>query len=49
MQVEKMDRNELLRDRTRENKVLFNIWHPKLGAVPSILNNNFHLISKIFK
>ena len=49
MQVEKMDRNKLLRDQTRENKVLFSIWHPKHGDIPSILNNNFHLISKIFK
>ena len=50
---------ELLRDRTRENKdpqtILVSTWHPKLSAIPSILKNNFHLISanrrlsKIFK
>ena len=44
-----MDRNELLRDRFRENKdpqtILVNTWHPKLSGIPSILKNNFHLIS----
>ena len=54
-----MDRNELLRDRHRENKdpqtILVSTWHPKLSAVLSISKNNFHLISsdptlsKIFK
>ena len=54
-----MDRNELLRDRIRENKdpqtILVSTWHPKLSAIPSILKHNFHLISsdpklsKIFK
>ena len=48
-QVAKMDRNELLRDRIRENKdtqtILVSTWHPKLSAIPSILKNNFHLIS----
>ena len=58
-QVTKMDRNELLRDRTRESKdpqtILVSTWHPKLSAIPSILKNNFHLVSsnpklsKIFK
>ena len=58
-QVAKMDRNELLRDRIRENKdpqtILVSTWHPKLSAIPSISKNNFHLISsdpklsKIFK
>ena len=58
-QVAKIDRNELLRDRIRENKdpqtILVSTWHPKLSAIPSILKNNFHLISsdpklsKIFK
>ena len=52
-----MDRNELLRDQTRENPqtILISTWHPKLNAIPSILKNNFNLISndpklpKIFK
>ena len=54
-----MDRNELLRDRIRENKdpqtILVSTWHPKLSAIPSILEHNFHLISsdpklsKVFK
>ena len=55
-----MDRNELLRDRIRENKdpqaiLLVCTWHPKLSAISSIFKNNFHLIStdpklsKIFK
>ena len=54
-----MDRNELLRDRFRENNdpqtILVSTWHPKLSAIPSILKNNFYLISsdpklsKIFK
>ena len=58
-QVAKIDRNELLRDRIRGNKdpqmILVSTWHPKLSAIPSILNNDFHLIStdpklpKIFK
>ena len=58
-QVARMDRNELLQDRIRENKdpqtILASTWHPKLSAIPSILKNNFHLISsypklsKIFK
>ena len=44
-QVAKMDRNELLRDQTRENKdpqtILVSTWHPKLSTIPSILKNNF--------
>ena len=58
-QVAKMVRNELLRDRIRENKdqqtTLVSTWHPKLSAIPSILKHNFQLIcsdpklSKIFK
>ena len=44
-QVAKMDRNELLRDRARENNdsqtILVRTWHPILSAIPSI--------SKIFK
>ena len=44
-----MDRNELLRDRTRENKepqtILVITWYPKRSAILSILKNNFHLIS----
>ena len=57
--VAKMDRNELLRDRIRENKdpqaILVSTSHPTLSAIPSLLKNNFHLISsdpklsKIFK
>ena len=58
-QVPKMNKNELLRDRIRENKdpetILVSAWHPKLSAIPSILKSNFHLsfgdlkLSKIFK
>ena len=48
-QVEEMDRNELLRDRIRENKnpqtTLVNTWHSKCSAILSILKHNFHLIS----
>ena len=48
-QVAKMDRNELLRDRIRENKdpqsTSVNTWHPKLSPIPSILKHNFQLIS----
>ena len=54
-----MDRSELLRDQIRENKdpqtIVVSTWHPKLSAIPSFLENNFHLISsdpklsKIFK
>ena len=48
-QVAKRDRNELLRDRIRENKdpqtILASTWHPKLRAIPSIVKNNFHLIA----
>ena len=44
-----MDRNELLRDRIRENKdpktMLVSTWHPKLSAIPSMLKINFNLIS----
>ena len=47
-QVAKMDRNELLRDRTWENKdpqtILVSTWHPKLNAIQSTLKNNFDLI-----
>ena len=49
----------MLRDRIRENKdpqtILVSTWHPKPSTTPSILKNNFHLISsdpklsKIFK
>ena len=49
-QVAKMDRNELLQDRIRENKdpqtILVSTWHPKVSAIPSVLKNNFHLISR---
>ena len=59
-QVAKMDRNELLRDRIRENNedpqtILVKAWHPKLSTIPSVLKSNFHLIpsnpklSNIFK
>ena len=48
-QVAKMDRNELLQDRIWENNepqtILVSTWHPKLSAIPSILKNNFYLIS----
>ena len=48
-QVAKMHRNELLRDRIRENKdpqtTLVSTWHPKLSAILSFLKHNFHLIS----
>ena len=44
-----MDRKELLRDQIRENKdpqtILVSTWHLKLSAFPSILKNNFDLIS----
>ena len=44
-----MDRNELLREQIRENKepqtILVGTWYPKLSTIPSILKNNFHLIS----
>ena len=44
-QVAKMDRNELLRVRIRENKdpqtTLDSTWHPKLSTIPSILNITF--------
>ena len=44
-----MDRNELLREQIRENKepqtILVGAWYPKLSTIPSILKNNFHLIS----
>ena len=44
-----MDRGELLRCRTRENKdpqtILVSTWYPKLNAIPIILKNDFHLIS----
>ena len=47
--VVKMDKSELLRDRTRRNKnpqtILVSARHPKLSAIPSILIYNFHLIS----
>ena len=48
-QVAKMDRNELLPDLTREYKKPQASVHGipnKLSAIPSILKNNFHLISK---
>ena len=46
----KMDRNELLWERTRGNKdlktILVSTWNPILSAaIPSILKSNFHLIS----
>ena len=44
-----MNRNELLQDRIRENKdpqmILVSSPHTKLSTIPSILKNNFHLIS----
>ena len=55
-QVAKMDRNELLKNRTRENKdpqtVLVGTWLPKFNAIPSFLKSNFlknPKLSKIFK
>ena len=58
-QLAKMDRNELLRDRIKNNKepqtIRVSTWYCKLSAIPSILKNKFHLISsdpklsKIFK
>ena len=58
-QVPKLEKSELLRDRIRENEdpqtILVSTWHPKLSTIPSILKNNFNLISsdpklsKIFK
>ena len=52
-QVAKMDRNALLQDQIRKNKdpqtILVSTWHPKLSVVPSILKNNFHLISSVLK
>ena len=58
-QIAEMDRKELLRDQTRENKdpqtILISTRDPKLNAIQSILKNKFHLISndpklsKIFK
>ena len=57
--IKQWNRNELLRDQTRENKdtqmILVNTWHPKLSAITYILKNNFTSISndpklsKIFK
>ena len=48
-----MDRNALLQDRIRENKdpqtILGSTQHPKLSVVPSILKNNFLLISSVLK
>ena len=48
-QVANMDKKELLRDHIRENKdpqtILVSTWHLKLSAFPSILKNNFDLIS----
>ena len=48
-----MDRNALLQDQIRKNKdpqtILVSTWHPKLSVVPSILKNNFHLISSVLK
>ena len=45
-----MDRNELERERIRENKdpqtIIVTTWNSKLSTIPScILKNNFHLIS----
>ena len=49
-QVAKMDRNELERERIRENKdpqtIIVTTWNSTLSTIPScILKNNFHLIS----
>ena len=48
-----MDRNDLLRDQIQENKdpqmILVSTWHPKLSTIPSILKNNFLLISNDLK
>lgn len=44
-----MERNQLLQDKTQENKdpqgIVISSWHPKLNTLLSILKNNFHLIS----
>ena len=52
-QVAKMDRNELLKDRTRENKnpqtILVGTWLPKFNAIPSFLKNNFLKNPKLSK
>ena len=48
-QLAKIDRNELLRDRIENNKkpqtIRVSTWYCKLSAIPSILKNDFHLIS----
>ena len=45
----KIDKNELLRDRTRESKgpqtIIVSTWLGKLNAIPFVLKNNFHLFS----
>ena len=45
-QVAQIDRSEVLRDQTRENKgqqtILISTWDPKINAIRSI---KFHLIS----
>ena len=39
----------MLRDQTRENKdpqkILISTWHLKFNPIPSVLKNNFNLIS----
>ena len=44
-----MERNQLLQDKTQENKdpqgIVISTCHPKLNTLLSILKNNFHLIS----
>ena len=41
-----MDRSELLRKKTKENKnshiILVITWHPKLNAIPFILKSKFY-------
>ena len=44
-----MARGELLRNQIRENKdsktILVSTWPSKLSAIPTVMKNNFHLIS----
>ena len=44
-----MARSELLRNQIRENKdsktILVSTWPSKLSAIPTVMKNNFHLIS----
>ena len=44
-----MARGKLLRNQIRENKdsktILVSTWPSKLSAIPTVMKNNFHLIS----